>query len=362
MTAAVRLVAPDDSHTHGTHPMSFDPGAAASPDSGVFGLEDTPQQAGVVFIPVPFDATCSYRPGTAAGPAAIEQASRQVDLFDAETGHPYRAGMAMLPHPQDVAGWNAQARQQAEPVLAAGGVVHGNPALQQALEQVNALSSKMNQWVEATAEHWLGQGKLVGVVGGDHSVPFGSIKAHARRYPGMGILHVDAHADLRAAYEGFTWSHASIFHNVMTRIPEVSQLVQVGIRDLCQDEWDMAQKSNGRIHLHHDATMKSWLHEGQAYTHLVERMIAPLPQQVYISVDIDGLDPSLCPHTGTPVPGGLSFAELGTLLRLLVRSGRRVVGFDLTEVAPGPAGNEWDANVGARVLYKLTGWALLSRR
>ena len=99
----------------------------------------------------------------------------------------------------------------------------------------------------------------------------------------------------------------------------------------------------------------------QAYASLVERMLAPLPQQVYVSVDIDGLDPALCPHTGTPVPGGLTFPELCTLLRLLVRSGRRVVGFDLTEVAPGPEGDEWDANVGARVLYKLAGWALKSR-
>jgi agmatinase len=102
--------------------------------------------------------------------------------------------------------------------------------------------------------------------------------------------------------------------------------------------------------------------EGESWGRLVGRIVAELPRDVYISFDIDGLDPALCPHTGTPVPGGLSFAEVSALLRAVVTSGRQILGFDLSEVAPdGPGGSEWDANVGARVLYKLIGFALLSR-
>ncbi len=92
----------------------------------------------------------------------------------------------------------------------------------------------------------------------------------------------------------------------------------------------------------------------------VKRLLEPLPKDVYVTFDIDGLEPGLCPHTGTPVPGGLSFQEAAYLLAAVVRSGRRMVGFDLVEVAPDPAGGEWDGNVGARVLYKLAGWTIAS--
>jgi agmatinase len=338
---------------------TFDPNAAASADSGAFGLPHTPQQAHVVLVPVPYEATCSYGGGTSRGPAAILAASRQVDLFDVETGRPYQRGIAMLESPADVAAWNDEGRPLAAAVIAAGGRVDGNKPLQDALNRVNVLSEKMNAWVRDTVESHLRDGKLVATVGGDHSVSFGAIEAHVRKYPGMGILHVDAHADLRNAYEGFTWSHASIFHNVMTRL-DVPCLVQVGIRDFCEEEHDMARKSAGRIRMHHDATVAALLCEGQSWNTLCERMILPLPQQVYLSFDIDGLDPALCPSTGTPVPGGLSFHQALALIRAVVKSGRRLVGFDLTEVTPGGDGNEWDANVGARLLYKMVGWSLAS--
>lgn len=338
----------------------FDPNAAASSDAGVFGLPHSQEEAHVVLLPVPYEATCSYGGGTSLGAEAILEASKQVDLFDAETGRPYERGIHMLPVSEDIRAWNASAKTLAQGVIEAGGNVEGNASLAADLRRVNDYCANMNAAVEREAERLLGLGKLVGVVGGDHSTPFGSIRAHARRHPDMGILHVDAHADLRDAFEGFTWSHASIFHNVMTRIPEVSTLVQVGIRDFCEAEFEMARQSKGRIHLNTDAAAQALMDEGQSWATLVNRMLEPLPREVYVSVDIDGLDPSLCPNTGTPVPGGLSFAQFGTLLRLLVKSGRRVVGFDLTEVSPA-ADNDWDANVGARVLYKLIGWSLRSR-
>jgi agmatinase len=232
-----------------------------------------------------------------------------------------------------------------------------DPELRAAVARVNVLSEKMNAHVLAETRKWLAQGKLVGLVGGDHSTPFGCIQAHAEKYPGLGVLHLDAHADLRIAYEGFTWSHASIMHNVVERIPGVAKLVQVGIRDFCEEEYQQIEQSKGRIVTHFDLRWQAARQAGTTFSELCKRAVDALPQQVYLSFDIDGLDPTLCPHTGTPVPGGLSFAEACGLVRAVAESGRRIVGLDINEVAPGPE-DEWDANVGARLLYKMIGWAL----
>lgn len=337
--------------------MAFDPNAAALPDSGVFGLPHSPDEAKVVLIPVPFEATTSYGGGTADGPAAILEASKQVDLFDLDTGKAYASGIAMLELPAQVRAWNDEAKQLAAPIIAEAGTQKGDPRL----APIDALCEKMNGWVYETTKHWLSKGKLVGLVGGDHSTPFGCIQAHAERYPDLGILHLDAHADLRDAYEGFTWSHASIMFNVMTRLPKVKKLVQVGIRDFGEAELEMIQSSGGRIHTFFDARLHRARLDGMPWREAVDAIVAELPQRVYLSWDIDGLDPTLCPHTGTPVPGGLSFAMAQGLLEGLHRAGKQIIGFDLNEVAPG-ADDEWDANVGARVLYKMIGWSLLSQQ
>ena len=339
---------------------TFDPNAASSGESGVFGLPHTVDEAAVVLIPVPFEATVSYGGGASEGPAAILRASRQVDLYDVETGKPYEAGIAMLDDPADVRAWDLSARTAAAHVVARGGT-HGEPALAAAAASVDAYMERMNGWVRATAELLLSRGKIVGTLGGDHSVSFGAIEAHARKYPGLGLLHVDAHADLREAFEGFAWSHASILNNVMARIPAVSRLVQVGIRDLCEEEADLIARSNGRIQTHFDAELAESRFAGETWAAQVQRMIEPLPKDVYVTFDIDGLDPALCPHTGTKVPGGLSFQMATSLIAAVARSGRRIVGFDLTEVVPAKDGSEWDENVGARILYKLIGWTLKSR-
>lgn len=342
-------------------PATFDPSGPAAFD-GIFGLPFSPEEARVVLVPVPWEATVSYGAGTADGPAAIRAASRQVDLLDRETGRPYEPGIAMLPIPAEVRAWSDEARRLATPVIEKGGP-GGDPALREAAERVNALGERMNAWVYDTTRHWLERDRLVGVVGGDHSTPFGAIRAVAERHPGLGILHFDAHADLRDAYEGFRWSHASIFFNVQRELHQVTRIVQVGVRDYAEDEDRLIRESDGRIRTFFDADLRRALHEGESWVRVCGRIVAELPRDVYVSFDVDGLDPALCPHTGTPVVGGLSFAEACSLLRTLVESGRRVVGFDLNEVAPDPDGkSEWDANVGARVLYKEIGFALLSRR
>ena len=336
---------------------SFDPDAPAGSNSGIYGLPFTPEQAGVVIVPVPFEATTSYGGGTSGGPAAVLEASRQVDLFDYETGRPYERGIAMLPIPEEIEQWNREAKALAAPIIEVGGAEGAE--LSSNLERVNEIGERLNGWVRAETERLLDLGKSVVVLGGDHSVPFGAIEACAERNPGMGILHLDAHADLRNAYEGFVWSHASIFHNVMTKIPAVGKLVQVGVRDLGRAEHAMIEASGGRIETVFDADIARRRDEGAPFAVIADEIVARLPEKVYLSWDIDGLDPTLCPGTGTPVPGGLSWNEAISLLRALVRAEKTVVGLDLCEVAPGES--EWDANVGARLLYKMIGFTLLTR-
>ena len=340
--------------------MAFDPNAAAERDAGIYGLPYTPDEARVILVPVPWDATTSYRAGASAGPRAIFDASMQVDLYDAEVGKAYERGIAMLPESAELRAWNEEARAAAEEVIEAGGRVAGNAELEAALAKVNALSERVNEVVYLETKRLLGQGRIAAVVGGDHAAPYGAIRAYAERFPGLGVLHVDAHADLRRAYEGFTFSHASIMENVM-RLEGVSRIVQVGIRDFCEEELDRITASGGRVRTFFDVNLAAARSRG-ALADSFAAAVAALPEAVYVSFDIDGLDPTLCPNTGTPVPGGLSFHEASALLAAIAHSGRRIVGFDLNEVAPGPDDDEWDANVGARLLYKMIGWTLLSQR
>jgi agmatinase len=205
--------------------------------------------------------------------------------------------------------------------------------------------------VEARTAYWLDQGKLVGLVGGDHSTPLGFFRAQAARHPEFGLLHIDSHMDLRKAYEGFTFSHASIMRNALA-IPQITTIVQVGIRDFCEEENEVVLKEKDRVRVHAHAELRREQFNGTGWTRQCDRILSALPEKVHVSFDVDGLDPSLCPHTGTPVPGGFSFEEASWLLARIHESGRRVIGFDLVEVAPG-RGDEWDANVGARMLWQL---------
>lgn len=341
---------------------SFDPDAAALEGTGIYGLPHTSDEARVVVLPVPFAATTSYGGGAQGGPDAILSASRQVDLFDLETGRPYERGIAMVDAAPEVSAWDREARALAERVIAVGGDIGDDAELGACLARVNALCEKLDERVYEDTRAWLDRGKLVALVGGDHAVPLGCIRAHAERYPGMGVLHLDAHADLRVAYEGFTRSHASIMYNVLEHAPGVAKLVQVGVRDFSNDEHDRIRGSKGRVETFFDADLHARRFEGETWAKIVGGIVAALPMDVYLSFDIDGLDPTLCPRTGTPVPGGLSFQEAAYMVRAVARSGRRIVGMDLVEVVPGPDGDEWDGNVAARLLYKMIGNALTTAR
>ncbi len=357
--------------------MDFDPNAAATHD-GLYGLPFDVDESQFVVIPVPFDATTSYRDGTRNGPAAVLEASYQVDLFDIDFGRPWQSKIAMLPlgagGPREISRLNREARKFAEPVIAVGGEVDGKPKLKKALDEVDRRSARMCEIVEREARVLIAKGKTPIVLGGDHSTPFGLIKAYGDAFPGLGILHIDAHADLRVAFEGFEWSHASIMHNVTSKIGGrggVASLVQVGIRDFGENEFEAINRAKGKadtkITTYFDAGLQAAKFRGEEWATLCDGIVGDLPAQVYVSVDVDGFDPKLCPDTGTPVPGGLDFNEFVELLRALLRAKKTLVGFDLNEVAPsrwtkpGDWGGDWNANVGSRLLYKMIGAAAKSR-
>ncbi len=337
--------------------MHFDPGAASTTDSGLFGLPHGPDDAHVHVMGVPYEATTSYRRGTAHAPEAILAASRQIDLFDLRFGRPYERGLWMAPVDAEIARWNDEARALAAPLIQKGGAEGGD---ERAVRRVDALGDAVAERVRAFFDERLEAGRLPVLVGGDHSTPLGAIAACAGRFPGIGVLQFDAHADLRPAYEGFRHSHASILENVLREVDGVARLVQVGIRDLCEQEFDTIQ-SDARIDAVFADDLASARFDGRA-SELARKTIALLPSTVYVTFDVDGLDPTLCPNTGTPVPGGLLWDEAMVWLTALAQSGKRVVGLDLNEVSPGPEGDpggtSWDAIVGARLLYRLIGAAL----
>jgi agmatinase len=243
--------------------------------------------------------------------------------------------------------------------ISEGDVVLESKFMRKILKEVNEGSEFLNTWVYGQTKELLDSGKLVGVIGGDHSTPLGFMKAIAEKHGDFGILQIDAHCDLREAYENFIYSHASIMYNALGEIPELTRLVQVGIRDYSLSEYDFIQASKGRVITFFDKYLKEKMFEGASWKAMVDEIVGSLPQKVYISFDIDGLDPKLCPHTGTPVQGGFEAEQMFYLFKKVVESGREFIGFDLNEVGISP--NEWDENVGARVLFKLCNLMVASK-
>jgi len=227
---------------------------------------------------------------------------------------------------------------------------------------VNHGTLMLRDWVYEMTRNLLKEGKLVGLVGGDHSTPLGLIKALGEVHPDFGILQIDAHADLREAYEGFTYSHASIMYNVLKEVPQMSRLVQVGIRDYCDEELELINNNQERISTFFDSNIKERMYEGEHWKAICNDIIKALPDKVYISFDIDGLDPKLCPDTGTPVPGGFEMDQIFYLFKQLHLSGKTIIGFDLNEVSCGEHTTDGiDAIVGARVLYKMCNFLTASK-
>ncbi len=336
--------------------QSFDPSQPGLADATIFGLPFSADQSEIIIIPVPWEVTVSYGAGASEGPEAVLDASFQVDLHHQDFPELWKLGMYLAEIPK---AWKSNSdtyKALAQPIIEAledGQDVTQIPELVTSLNEINAVCRNLHTEVKETVLHWMNQGKKVVLLGGDHSTPLGYYEALATKHSDFGLLHLDAHMDLRIAYEGFTYSHASIMYNAL-QIPQISKIVQVGIRDFCVQEVEVVQQQNGRVVVHTDADLKQETFEGKTWHSQCEAIIHALPQKVCISFDIDGMYPWYCPNTGTPVPGGFSFEQATYLFHLLAKSGKEIIGFDLVEVAPGES-DDWDGNVGARMLFHMCG-------
>ena len=262
--------------------------------------------ARVLVWPVPFEKTVSYGAGTGEGPAAIIEASRYIELYD-----------------EDIGGETAQIG------------IHTLPAINTDYEP-----DEMMPLLEQRAAELIATNKFLCMLGGEHSISAPVVRAMFQKYPRLSVMQIDAHADLRDSYEGTPFSHAS----TMRRIVEVCPAVQVGIRSISTEEVLAVPTLNTQIFYAKDITGRSdW----------VDRAVGSLTEDVYLTIDIDGLDPSLVPFTGTPEPGGLQWYEVLNLIRHLARS-RNIVGMDLVELCR-PKGNNAASILAAKLIYKTLG-------
>ncbi|MEO5967315.1 MAG: agmatinase family protein [Ferruginibacter sp.] len=340
---------------------NFDHNGVGNPNNNIFGLPFSEENARLIIFPVPWEVTVSYTPGTARAPDHILKASLQVDLFDPDIKDAWREGFYMIHPDVKILTKSDYLRKEAElyiNYISQGERLEENKFMLKTLTDINKGSLFLNDWVYQKTAALLERGKLVGLLGGDHSTPFGFYKAIGEKFGDFGILHIDAHSDLRKAYEGFNYSHASIMYNTMEEVASVKKLVQIGVRDFCEEELEYINNSEGKIVTLFDKDIKERLFEGESWKSIVDEIISLLPEKVYISFDVDGLDPKLCPNTGTPVHGGFEVEQIMYLFKKLMESKKHFIGFDLIEV--GVSNNEWDENVASRILYKLCNMLIAS--
>jgi agmatinase len=266
----------------------------------------------IVVLPVPFDKTTTYQQGADLGPAALIEASRNLELYDIETdSEVYRRGIYTAPM----------------------------------IEEENSLDMLRVAYEEAL--RFLRMGKFVVTLGGEHSISAAPIRAHAEFCGPLSVLQFDAHADLADAYEGNPLSHAS----VMARVKEIShveRIVAVGIRSMSAEEKKTVNREN--TFFAHD------LHDND---HWMEKVIGRLTDRVYVTFDLDAFDSSLMPSTGTPEPGGLFWHQATKLLKKVAQK-KQIVGFDIVELSPLPGLKAPDF-LSAKLLYKLLSYIFADR-
>src|SRR5215218_4669029 len=249
----------------------FDPNQAGNPNNNIFGLPFSEEEAKVVLLPIPWEVTVSFGAGTSRAADQIFKASLQVDLFDPDVKDGWKSGFYMKPIDRKVLLKSDYLRKEAElyiDYISKGDDVLANKFMCKSLREINEGSIFLNNWVYDQTKSLLEKGKLVGLIGGDHSTPLGFFKAIAEQQGDFGILQIDAHCDLRKGFENFTYSHASIMYNALREVPEIQKVVQVGIRDFCQEEWDYIQESNGRVVSYFDRQIKERQYEGTTWKEL----------------------------------------------------------------------------------------------
>lgn len=333
---------------------SFNPEGTFTDESSIFGMPKD-VSANLKLLPVAWEPTASFKKGTLNGPQAIFEASKQMDLYHPYFRKVYEGGVCwdtdLL---EQTLKLNAESSPVASKVIKQ--IETGQTTEQNDIDFVNNQSKKLNELIYQASNN---SSQVVGLIGGDHSTPFGLIKSLSEKYNGnFSIVHIDAHFDFRSAYQGFEFSHASIMHNVKTKLKKSPNIFQLGIRDFCESEYKFALKKSTFLL---DQEMHSKLLNGKTYHDCLDELFKNLNENIYISFDIDGLSPEFCPNTGTPVPGGITYNQATYLIQYLHKKGHKLIGFDLVEVSPGKStkyGEGLDEIIAARILYEISCFAL----
>lgn len=270
------------------------------------------EESSIVVLPAPFEYSVSYQKGTEKGPRAIIEASRNMELYDIETdSEVYKLGIHTAP-----------------------------PICKGEREEVF-------KEIEHKASGYIRKGKFLASLGGEHSISFPLIKAHGELFPGMTVLHIDAHSDLRDSYEGNPYSHACVMARVQD-LESVGGIVSVGVRSMCVEE--KARLSRTRAFFSHDLTPDLlW----------VEKVLGALTENVYVSFDIDAFDSGVMPSTGTPEPGGLDWRSVSYLLKMTARK-KNIIGCDIVELLPLEGFKSPDF-LAAKLLYTLLSYKFASK-
>lgn len=330
-----------------------------------FGVKTTFDEADLILIPVPWEVTSSYGKGTSTGPELIRKASSQLDFFNSDFNCSYNHKIhfentdTLIKSLNKTAGsWanEIQKNWKEDKVL--------NKREKVLSEKVNQACQSVLDWIYEQSSKVFQADKISALVGGEHSISEGLIRLIGEKYKEKyGILHIDAHADLRVSYQGFKYSHASVMHNVLNLAFPPKKLIQIGVRDFCEQEYRQIKK-NSRIECFFDKEIFSRLFSGENWSDICKQIIEQLPFHIYISLDVDGLSWNYAPGTGTPVPGGLSFRQVLHLFSEIKRQKKKLIAFDLVETSAGTKSNafsEWNGNVSARLIYYLSGLALSAK-
>jgi agmatinase len=331
--------------------QGFDPSGPGR-ENHLFGSPFTAEEAAVTVIPAPWEVTRPSNHGCATAPEMILAASRDIKRAVDGIPKPWELGISILPIPLDVIDQNrvlcARVLEHTSR-LNTGSAFDENDAL---LDEINAGCEQFNNQLKNVCRQQLVKGKLIGVLGGDHSISLGTIRALSEHYGRFGVLQIDSRPDLCRRYQGLAYSHRSIMFNIM-KIPAVGKLVQVGIRDWTPEEHEALEIGKGRIRTYFDQQLKP--DGGRKWNATCQDIVKQLPPLVYLSVDHSGLGTALTPDQ---LSGGMSEEQLNVLIKCVAQSGCKIIGFDLSEIAVDIGDN---TTVGARILYQLCCWMAVSQ-
>lgn len=331
------------------------------PDNGnYFGMPLSPDEAALVLVSAPWDVTVATREGSSYAPDAIIEASRFIGLSDPANGDSWRKGIATAPIDYTIQDASHRLRSDALRIIKLldemGLSFIENIISDRRLKRINEMSAQINENIYNQTKQWLAKGKIVGLVGGDQSTIYGAVKAVGEKYGRIGVLHIDSQCDMDEESRGFDYSNSSVMRNVMQDVAQIECYMGVGMRDFTPAVWRKVQEDpRMNVCTAEDVSRREF--EGATWRSVCDEIVAKLPDNVYVSLDIDALTLECSPHTGVRVPGGLPFQRVVYLLERLVESGRRIVGFDLTEVVPD-LNDKSDAAIAARLLFKMCNVAL----